>query len=66
MESENVNPNGDNVVARKLINVNLFLTLKIVKIEFKKEDRMSFFLKDAMIAKKTKFLISFTSQINIE
>jgi hypothetical protein len=30
MELENVNPNGDNVVTRNLINVN-FLILTIVK-----------------------------------
>jgi hypothetical protein len=39
---------------------------RIVKIEFKKKHRMLFFLKNAMIAQKTKFLILFTSQIIIE
>jgi hypothetical protein len=37
-----------------------------VKIEFKNKDHMLFFLQDVMIARKTKFLILFTSQINIE
>jgi hypothetical protein len=48
-----------------LEHVNFFF-LKIVKIELKKKCHMLFFLKDAMIAQKTKFFISFTSQINIE
>jgi hypothetical protein len=37
-----------------------------MKIELKNEDHMLFFLKDTMITQKTKFLVSFTSQINIE
>jgi hypothetical protein len=43
-----------------------FFFLKIVKIEFKKENLFFFFLKDAMIVQKTEFLISFTLLINIE
>jgi hypothetical protein len=49
MELKNVNPNGDNVVVSNLINVNFFFFLTIVKIEFKNEDHMLFFLKDTMI-----------------
>jgi hypothetical protein len=43
MELENVNPNGNNVVASNLINTNLFF-LQIVKIEFKTKHHMLFFL----------------------
>jgi hypothetical protein len=43
MELKNVNPNGDNVVVSNPINVNFFF-LKIVKIEFKNEDFILFFL----------------------
>jgi hypothetical protein len=49
MESKNVNPNGDNVVASNLININLFI-FEIVKIELKNKDHTLLFLKDAMIA----------------
>jgi hypothetical protein len=65
MELKNVNPNGGNVVVSNMINVNFFF-FEIVKIELKNKDHMLFFLKDTMIVLKTKFLISFTSQINIE
>jgi hypothetical protein len=65
MELKNVNPNGGNVVVSNMINVNFFF-FEIVKIELKNKDHMLFFLKDTMIVQKTKFLISFTSQINIE
>jgi hypothetical protein len=37
-----------------------------VKIEFKNKDHMLFFLQEVMIAQKTKFLILFILQINIE
>jgi hypothetical protein len=66
MKLKNVNPNGENVVASNLINMDFFFPWKIVKIELKNEDHMLFFLKDAMIAQETKFLILFISQINIE
>jgi hypothetical protein len=62
MELKNVN---SNVVASNLNNV-IFYILKIVKIGIKNEHYMLFFLKDIMIAKKIKFLILFTSPINIE
>jgi hypothetical protein len=55
-----------NAVASYLINVNSSFFGNVVKIEFKNKDHMILFLKDAMIAQKTKFLILFTSQINIE
>jgi hypothetical protein len=58
-------PNGDNVVASNLIKVNIFF-FENCEIEFKNKDLMLFFLKDTMIAQKTKILILFTSQINIE
>jgi hypothetical protein len=44
MELKNVNPNGDNVVISKLININ-FSFLIIVKIGFKNKDHMFFFYK---------------------
>jgi hypothetical protein len=47
MELKNVNSSDGNVVASNLINVNLFF-LEIMKIEFKIEDHMLFFLKDAI------------------
>jgi hypothetical protein len=40
--------------------------IKIVKIEFKNKHHMCLFLYDVMFAQKTKYLILFTSQINIE
>jgi hypothetical protein len=57
MELKNVNPNGENVVASNLINIKFYFW-KIVKI-----NHMLFFLKDAIIAQETKFLILFISQI---
>jgi hypothetical protein len=65
MESKDFNPNGDNVIASNRININHLFFL-IIKIEFKNKDYILIFLKDAMIAQKIKFLILFTSQINIE
>jgi hypothetical protein len=44
----------------------LFFLKKIIKIGFRNEYRMLFFLKDVIIAQKTKFLIFFTSKTNIE
>jgi hypothetical protein len=41
----NVNFNGDNVVANYLNHTNLFIFLKNVKIEFKKNHHMLFFSK---------------------
>jgi hypothetical protein len=64
MELKNVNTNGDNVVSSNLTNVNFFLR-KAMKIEFKNEEDVLFFLKDTMIAHKKIFLILLTSQINI-
>jgi hypothetical protein len=61
MELKNINPEADNVVPSNLISIS-FIFLKIVKMEFKNEDLRLFFLKDTMIARKTKFLISYTSQ----
>jgi hypothetical protein len=43
MELENVNPNGNNVVASNLININ-FSIFEIVKIEFKNKNHTLFFL----------------------
>jgi hypothetical protein len=66
MELKNVNPNGGNVVASNLNNVNFLIFVKIVKIEFQNKHWMFFFLQDAMIVQNTKFLIFLTSLINIE
>jgi hypothetical protein len=65
MKLKNVNPNGDNVVANNLINVHFFI-FEIMKIGFKNKDHMLYCLKDAISAPKTKFLMLFTSQIDIE
>jgi hypothetical protein len=65
MELKNANPNGDNVVASNLINVNFFF-LKILNIEFKNEHHMLFFSKKCHDYPKNKIPISFTLQINIE
>jgi hypothetical protein len=65
MELKNVNPNGNNVVASNVNNINFFF-LKNVKIEIKKKHDMLYFLQDIKIARKTKFLIFFTPLINIQ
>jgi hypothetical protein len=62
LELKNVNSNGNNVVASNLSNTNYFF-VKIVEIKLKNKHYMLFILKDVM---NTKFLISFTSLINIE
>jgi hypothetical protein len=49
MELKNVNPNGNNVVAKKIEHHQLFFW-KIVKIEFKNELYMLCCLKNFMIA----------------
>jgi hypothetical protein len=74
MELKNVNLNGDDVEASNLINSIFFIfyyyfiiiIILIVKIVFKIKQHMLFFLKDTMIAQKTKFLLLLTSLINIE
>jgi hypothetical protein len=65
MELKNINPNGDDVVASNLNNMEFFFW-KIVKIELKNKHHMLFFLQDVVIARKTKFFILSTSLINIE
>jgi hypothetical protein len=64
MESKNSKPNGGNVVASNLNNVNFFW--EILNIEFKRKYHMLFFLKDVMSAQKIKFFILFASLTNIE
>ena len=66
MEFKNINHNSNNDVAINLINVNFFINLEIMKIEIKTNIIFYFFLKDAMIAQETKFLVLFTSRNNIE
>jgi hypothetical protein len=56
MELINVNPNGDNIVASNLIKVN-FIIENYQKLSSKMKIICFYFLKDAMIAQKTKFLI---------
>jgi hypothetical protein len=61
----NVNPNGENVVANNLNHANLFF-LRNDKIDFKNNHHMLFFLRDVIIAPKTKLLILFTLLMDIE
>jgi hypothetical protein len=66
MELKNVNPNGNNVVASNLINVNSFIFENCEN--WTQEWRSNaIFSNNAMIAQeKTKFFILFISQINVE
>ena len=50
MESKNVNPNSDNVVASNLNNINIFL--KTVQIELKNEHHMFLIQKDVETIQK--------------
>jgi hypothetical protein len=50
MESKDVNPNNDNVVASNLNNINIFL--KIVQIELKNECHMLLIQKDVETIQK--------------
>jgi hypothetical protein len=65
MRLNNVNPNGDNVVANNLNHANFFF-LKNVEIDFKNKHHMLFIARDVIIARKTKLLILFTSLMNIK
>jgi hypothetical protein len=61
----NINSNGENVVANNLNYTKCFLFLN-VKIEFKNNHHMLFFPRNVIIGHKTKLLILFTSFINIK
>jgi hypothetical protein len=61
----NVNFNGENVVANNLSHSNFFF-LKTIKIEFKNNHHMFFLLRDVIIVRKIKLLIFFISLMNIE
>jgi len=64
MELKYINPNySEIVVASKLNFVKTFLL--IAKIELKNEPYKSFFEKDALIAPKTRYFITFTSLIHM-
>jgi hypothetical protein len=52
MELENVNPNGDHVVASNLNNIKISFW-KIVIVEFKNKHNMLSFLQDVVISYKT-------------
>ena len=62
-ELKYINSNGEIVVASNLNNINFFFG-KYLKIEFINKHYMLFFLKDVMIAQKTKSFILFTTIIN--
>jgi hypothetical protein len=61
----NVNPNGENVVANNINHANFFF-LENVKIDFRNKHHMLFFPMDVITACKTKLLILFTSLMNTE
>jgi hypothetical protein len=65
MELKNINPNGNNVGASNLINVN-FLFFENCENWVQKQTSQVIFSKRCYDCPKKEFLILFTSQINIE